>query len=85
MKNLVSVLVALGLAIGFAGAAFAADAPKTKADCEKAESQAGRHGKELLESVKLLKPRQNLKGRRLRSAPLHGRLLRSPSSQRHTT
>ena len=37
MKNLVSVLVALGLAIGFAGAAFAADAPKTKADCEKAK------------------------------------------------
>jgi hypothetical protein len=37
MKNVVSVIVAIGLAVGFAGAAFAADAPKTKADCEKAK------------------------------------------------
>jgi ABC-type proline/glycine betaine transport system substrate-binding protein len=37
LKNLVSVIVAIGLAVGFAGAAFAADAPKTKADCEKAK------------------------------------------------
>ena len=35
MKNLVSLLVALGLAVGFTAPTFAA-APKTKADCEKA-------------------------------------------------
>jgi len=35
MKYLVAVVVALGLAIGFAGATFAADARKTKANCEK--------------------------------------------------
>ena len=37
MKTLVSVIVALGLAVGAAAHAFAADAPKTKADCEKAK------------------------------------------------
>jgi hypothetical protein len=37
MKYLVSMIVALGLAVGFAGATFAADAPKTKADCEKSK------------------------------------------------
>jgi hypothetical protein len=35
MKTLVSVIVALGLAAGAVAPAFAADAPKTKADCEK--------------------------------------------------
>jgi ABC-type proline/glycine betaine transport system substrate-binding protein len=36
MKKLVSVLVALGLAVGFTAPTFAADAPKTKGACEKA-------------------------------------------------
>jgi len=36
MRNLVSLIVAVGLAAVFAGPAFAADAPKTKADCVKA-------------------------------------------------
>ena len=35
MKYIVSVIVSVGLVVGFAGATFAADAPKTKADCEK--------------------------------------------------
>ena len=34
MKVLLSLLV-LGLAVAFTAPAFAADAPKTKADCEK--------------------------------------------------
>jgi hypothetical protein len=36
MRKFVSVLVALGLAVAFAAPTLAADAPKTKADCEKA-------------------------------------------------
>ena len=36
MKTLVSVLVALGLAVGVTAPTFAADAPKTKPDCHKA-------------------------------------------------
>ncbi len=36
MKNLVSLVVALGLVAGAAAPAFAAETPKTKADCEKA-------------------------------------------------
>ena len=36
MKNLVSLIVALGLAVAFAAPTFAADAPKSKSDCEKA-------------------------------------------------
>jgi hypothetical protein len=36
MKYLVSVIVALGLAVGFAAPAFA-KAPSTQADCEKAK------------------------------------------------
>ena len=35
MRIIVSMIVILGLAVGFSGATFAADAPKTKADCEK--------------------------------------------------
>jgi ABC-type proline/glycine betaine transport system substrate-binding protein len=37
MKTLVSIVVALGLVAGATAPAFAADAPKTKADCEKAK------------------------------------------------
>jgi hypothetical protein len=37
MKKFVMMIVALGLAAAFAGPTFAADAPKTKADCEKAK------------------------------------------------
>ena len=37
MKTLVSVIVAFGLAAGAVAPAFAADAPKTKVDCEKAK------------------------------------------------
>ena len=36
MKSLVTMLVALGLAISFVAPTFAADAPANKADCEKA-------------------------------------------------
>jgi hypothetical protein len=36
MKNLVTLLVTLGLVVGAAAPTFAADAPKTKADCKKA-------------------------------------------------
>lgn len=36
MKNLVSLIVALGLAVAFVAPTFAADAPKNKAACEKA-------------------------------------------------
>ena len=36
MKKLASVLVALGLGVGFTAPTFAADAPKTKADRQKA-------------------------------------------------
>jgi hypothetical protein len=36
MRIIVSMIVVLGLAVGFSGVTFAADAPKTKADCEKA-------------------------------------------------
>jgi ABC-type proline/glycine betaine transport system substrate-binding protein len=36
MRKLVSVIIALGLAVGFAVPSFAADAPKTKHACEKA-------------------------------------------------
>jgi hypothetical protein len=36
MRIMVSMIVALGLAVGFSDVTFAADAPKTKADCEKA-------------------------------------------------
>jgi hypothetical protein len=36
MRIILSMIVVLGLAAGFSGATFAADAPKTKADCEKA-------------------------------------------------
>ncbi|HET9936192.1 MAG TPA: hypothetical protein VFQ29_07055 [Methyloceanibacter sp.] len=35
MKTLVSLAVALGLVAAAAAPAFAADAPKTKAECEK--------------------------------------------------
>ena len=37
MKTLISTIVALGLALAFTAPTFAADAPKTKADCEKAK------------------------------------------------
>jgi ABC-type proline/glycine betaine transport system substrate-binding protein len=37
MNKLVSMIVALGLATAFAGPTFAMEAPKTKADCEKAK------------------------------------------------
>ena len=38
MKTLVSIIVALGLAVAFTAPALAADkAPTTKADCEKAK------------------------------------------------
>jgi hypothetical protein len=37
MKKFVMMIVALGLAAAFAGSTFAADSPKTKADCEKAK------------------------------------------------
>jgi hypothetical protein len=37
MKKFVMAIVALGLAAAFAGPTFAADVPKTKADCEKAK------------------------------------------------
>jgi ABC-type proline/glycine betaine transport system substrate-binding protein len=37
MKTLVSVIVALGLVAGATAPSFAADAPKTKAACEKAK------------------------------------------------
>jgi hypothetical protein len=37
MKKFVMMIVALGLAAAFVGPTFAADAPKTKADCEKAK------------------------------------------------
>ena len=37
MKSVVTMIVALGLAIGFAAPVFAADAPKDKASCEKAK------------------------------------------------
>jgi hypothetical protein len=38
MKNLVSIIVALGIAVAFTAPTFAADkAPTTKADCEKAK------------------------------------------------
>ena len=36
MKTLFSLAVALGLMVGAAVPAFAADVPKSKADCEKA-------------------------------------------------
>ena len=36
MKNLVSVIVALVLAVAFTAPAFAGATPATKADCEKA-------------------------------------------------
>jgi hypothetical protein len=36
MKNLVTLLVTVGLVAGAAAPAFAADAPKTKSACEKA-------------------------------------------------
>ena len=36
MRKLVSLIVAVGLAAVFAGPTFAADAPKTKAECVKA-------------------------------------------------
>ncbi|MBK5198592.1 MAG: hypothetical protein JJE37_09990 [Methyloceanibacter sp.] len=36
MKSLVTMIVALGLAISFVAPTLAADAPKNKADCEKA-------------------------------------------------
>jgi hypothetical protein len=36
MKNLVTLVIALGLAVGATAPVFAADAPKTKASCEKA-------------------------------------------------
>jgi ABC-type proline/glycine betaine transport system substrate-binding protein len=39
MKNLVTMLVALGLAASFAAPTFAGDAPKDKASCEKAGMQ----------------------------------------------
>ena len=37
MKGIVSMIVALGLAVVFAAPTFAADPPTTKADCEKAK------------------------------------------------
>ena len=40
MKNLISMIVALGLAVAFTAPTFAADkapTPTTKADCEKAK------------------------------------------------
>jgi hypothetical protein len=38
MKTLVTMIVALGLAVGFVAPSFAADkTPTTKADCEKAK------------------------------------------------
>ena len=38
MKTLVTMIVALGLAVGFVAPTFAADkTPTTKADCEKAK------------------------------------------------
>jgi hypothetical protein len=36
MKYLVSVIIALGLAVAFTAPTFAAEPPATKADCEKA-------------------------------------------------
>ena len=36
MRKLISLIVAMGLAAVFAGPTFAADAPKTKAECVKA-------------------------------------------------
>jgi len=39
MKNLVTMLIALGLAVSFAAPTFAGDAPKDKASCEKAGMQ----------------------------------------------
>jgi len=39
MKNLVPMIVALGLAVSFAVPTLAADAPKDKASCEKAGMQ----------------------------------------------
>jgi len=36
MKTLLSTIMALGLAAAIAAPAWAGDAPKTKADCEKA-------------------------------------------------
>ena len=36
MKTLVSFAVALGLLVGAAAPSFAADAPKSKTECEKA-------------------------------------------------
>jgi len=36
MKNLVAMMIALGLAVSFAAPSFAADVPKDKASCEKA-------------------------------------------------
>jgi ABC-type proline/glycine betaine transport system substrate-binding protein len=45
MKTLVSVVVALGLAAGMAAPAFAADAPKSKADCVKAHMKWDDTGK----------------------------------------
>jgi hypothetical protein len=36
MKNIVSMIVALGLAVAFTAPAFAGASPATKADCEKA-------------------------------------------------
>jgi ABC-type proline/glycine betaine transport system substrate-binding protein len=37
MKSLVTMILALGLAVAFTAPAFAADAPKTKEACEKAK------------------------------------------------
>ncbi|HLN28407.1 MAG: hypothetical protein ACLQF1_21190 [Methyloceanibacter sp.] len=37
MKKFVTMIVALGLATAFAAPTFAAEPPKTKADCEKAK------------------------------------------------
>jgi hypothetical protein len=37
MKNFLSLVVAFGLAAGAVAPAFAAEAPKNKADCEKAK------------------------------------------------
>jgi Ni/Co efflux regulator RcnB len=36
MKNLVSIVVAVSLAVAFAASAFAGGTPTTKAECEKA-------------------------------------------------
>ncbi len=42
MKALVTMIVALGLAVGFVAPTLAADkAPTTKADCEKAKIEVG--------------------------------------------